>query len=93
MGMEFHTLIREASKNRILGNFMKSISEHLMAQRATAMLKYLDDYVINVEWNEHMQMFEYIKDGEAELIRKYMYEHISKSLGLIVKGEKKSKNA
>jgi len=93
MGMEFHTLIREASQNRILGNFMKSISEHLMAQRATAMLKYLDNYVINVEWNEHMQMLEYIKDGEGELIKKYMYDHISKSLQLIVNGEKKSKKA
>ncbi len=93
MGMEFHALIREIARNRILGNFMTSINDHLMAQRATAMLKYLDEYVINVEWNEHVQMFEYIKAGEADLIKKYMYDHIAKSLGLIVKGQKKNKEA
>ncbi len=92
-GMEFHAIIRKASGNRILGNFMTSINDNLMAQRATAMLKHLDEYVIDIEWNEHVKMLEYIKAGEADLIKKYMYDHIARSLGLIVKGEKESKQA
>lgn len=93
IGMEFHGLVREIARNRILDNFMKSINDHLMAQRAKAMLKHLDEYVVMVEWDEHAQMLELIKEGNASEVKKYMFEHILKSLNLIVKGEKKSKEA
>lgn len=91
IGMEFHGLIREMAQNRILNNFMKSINDHLIAQRAKVMLRHLDEYVIKVEWNEHAQMLEYIKAGEAEAVKRYMYDHIRNSLDLIIEGEKKAR--
>lgn len=89
IGMEFHMLILEISQNRILGDFMKSITDHLIAQRGKLMLQHLSEYIIKVEMGEHEKMLEFIKKGDAEKVKDYMHKHIANSMQIIIEKQKK----
>ena len=89
IGMEFHMLILEISRNRILGDFMKSITDHLIAQRGKLMLEHLSEYILEVEMGEHKKMLEFIKKGNAEKAREYMRKHITNSMQIIIDNENK----
>jgi len=88
IGMEFHMLILEISRNRILGDFMKSITDHLIAQRGKLMLKHLSEYILEVEMGEHEKMLELIKNGEAEKAKDSMRKHIANSMQIIMEKQK-----
>ena len=88
IGMEFHMLILEISRNRILGDFMKSITDHLIAQRGKLMLKHLSEYILEVEMAEHEKMLELIKNGEAEKAKDSMRKHIANSMQIIMEKQK-----
>lgn len=92
IGMEFHMLILEISRNRILGDFMKSITDHLIAQRGKLMLEHLSEYILEVEMGEHKKMLEFIKDGNAEMAKEYMHKHIANSMQIIIEKQNKNKN-
>lgn len=89
IGMEFHMLILEISRNRILGDFMKSITDHLIAQRAKIMLEHLSEYILEVEMGEHKKMLEFIREGNGEMAKEYMRKHIANSMQIIIEKQKK----
>lgn len=84
LGMKFHMLILEISRNRILGDFMKSITDHLIAQRGKLLLEHLSEYILEVEMKEHKKMLEFIKAGNAEKAKEYMHKHIANSMRIIM---------
>jgi len=53
--MKFHSLIYEISGNKILANFINSITDYLIAQREVIMMKHLSSYIIEVEMDEHIE--------------------------------------
>lgn len=89
IGMEFHMLILEISRNRILGDFMKSITDHLIAQRGKIMLEHLSEYILEVEMGEHKKMLEFIKNGDGEKAKEHMRKHIANSMQIIIEKQKK----
>lgn len=87
IGMKFHTLIYEISGNKILANFINSITDYLIAQRKVIMMKHLSHYIVEVEMGEHIAMLECIKKGESEKAKRLMYEHIKNSMDIVINGE------
>ncbi|MDM8534367.1 FadR/GntR family transcriptional regulator [Clostridiaceae bacterium HSG29] len=91
IGMKFHTLIYEISGNKILANFINSITDYLIAQREVIMMKHLDQYIVEVELHEHIAMLECIEKGESEKVKKMMYDHIKNSTQIVMDGENETK--
>jgi len=91
IGMKFHSLIYEISGNKILANFINSITDYLIAQREVIMMKHLSSYIIEVEMDEHIAMLECIKKGNSEKVKQLMYEHIKNSTDIVINGENETK--
>lgn len=88
MGFEFHKKIFAMSRNRILINLLDSITGSLIVTRGTVFFQHLNEYILNSELDEHMEMLECIRRKDAVLAKNLMQRHIENSLNLIKENDK-----
>jgi GntR family transcriptional regulator, transcriptional repressor for pyruvate dehydrogenase complex len=88
LGFEFHKKIFAMSHNRILINLLDSITGSLIVTRGTVFFQHLNEYILNSELDEHMEMLECIKRKDAVLAKNLMQRHIENSLNLIKESDR-----
>lgn len=80
IGLEFHMLIAKLSKNNILEKFLKSITDELISQRGKLILEHYDAKNLEREVNEHIEIFEHIKNKNPVKAKESMFDHIDKAM-------------
>lgn len=91
-GFEIHKYLFQMANNKILNNLLDSITENLIVARGKIFLKHLNEYILNEELNEHMEMLTYIKNRDAVGAKNFMFRHIENSLNRLKVSIEKEKN-
>ncbi len=87
MGFEFHKKIFAMSHNRILINLLDSITGSLIVTRGKVFFHHLNEYILNSELDEHMEMLDCIRQKNAVMAKNLMQRHIENSLNLIIESD------
>ncbi|PAB58361.1 FadR/GntR family transcriptional regulator [Anaeromicrobium sediminis] len=83
IGFAFHNQITKISKNSVIGDFLDSISNQLIAQREKVTLEHLNETIIKNGHKEHIEILNYFKTKEAHKAKQTMYNHICNSLEIL----------
>ena len=83
IGLNFHMKIAEMASNNILEKILLNISDELKAQRKELLFKHMNTDELMYELKEHIQIFNYIKDGNAYGAREAMEVHLLRALNFL----------
>lgn len=87
IGLAFHMKIAELSDNGILEKMLNNISDELAAQRKELLFKHFKIDELMYELKEHIQIYNYIKDGNPYKARESMNTHLSRALKILRENE------
>jgi DNA-binding FadR family transcriptional regulator len=82
-GLSFHMKIADMASNEILKKVLQNISEELKAQRKDLLFKHMNTDELIYELKEHIQIFNYIKDGNSYGAREAMETHLFRALKIL----------
>lgn len=91
LGFAFHKKVFSMSGNKILINLLDSITGNLIMTRGKVFFQHLNEYILNYELNEHMEMLDCFKKRDAVLAKNMMQRHIEGSLNMIIEEEQEKK--
>ncbi|MCA0984445.1 FadR family transcriptional regulator [Halobacillus yeomjeoni] len=77
-GFHFHMCIAELSQNQYILKFFQTISEELIAQRN---LQYQEKIDTDKSLKDHIDIFEAIKNRDADKAREAMHKHFIHAMG------------
>ena len=83
-GMQFHTAVTDAAKNKLLTQFLRSIQGELEAQRARLRLSRRDVTLMLVD---HMRIHDAILQNDSEGASRAMAEHLKHTYETILAGQ------
>lgn len=87
IGFDFHMKIAEMTSNNILKKILNNISDELRSQRKELLFKHMNTEELMYELKEHIQIFNYIKDGNAYGAREAMETHLFRALKILEDSE------
>lgn len=82
-GLKFHMKIADMTSNNILKKILFNISDELIAQRKELLFRHMNTEELMYELKEHIQIFNYIKDGNAYAAREAMETHLFRALNIL----------
>lgn len=93
IGFEFHRIIAAIANNRFLMKYIDSIKDELKLQRGMLLLSHMSGEDLKRELDEHRNVFELIREHEAEQAREAMHQHLETALNILRKSYRLSKEA
>jgi len=87
IGLKFHMKIADMASNNILKKILYNISDELKAQRQELLFRHMNTDELMYELKEHIQIFNYIKDGNAYGAREAMETHLLRALKILKDSE------
>lgn len=87
VGLSFHMALVRIMKNRILTRIFNSISDELAVQRGILMLSHPDEHDLQRELQEHVDMFECIKNRDGAKARDIMDYHLRTAMQILMKAQ------
>lgn len=82
-GLNFHMKIADMASNNILKKVLQNVSDELKAQRKDLLFKHLNTDELIYELKEHIQIFNFIKDGNSYGAREAMETHLFRALKIL----------
>ena len=87
LGLQFHMKIADMASNSILKKILNNISDELITHRKELLFRHMNTDELMYELKEHIQIFEYIKDGNPYGAREAMETHLLRALKILKDSE------